>query len=47
MKQKAKGVDQWEDTVGESPTSPITEDSRSASITVRRQWGRVSILPVA
>ncbi len=47
MKQKASGVVQWEATVGESPTTPTTEASRSASIMVRRQWGRVSIRPVS
>ncbi len=47
MKQKASGVDQWDETMGESPTMPTTDSSSPAPITVRRQWGRVSIRPVS
>jgi len=46
MKQNASGVVHRELTVGESPTSPTTDDSRSEWIMARRQWGSVSILAV-
>src|SRR5664280_2610239 len=47
MKQKARGVDQWDETIDESPTMPITDASRPAPMMVRRQWGSVSIRPVS
>ena len=47
MKQNVSGVVHRELTVGESPTNPTTDDSRSAVIIALRQWGRVSIRPVS
>src|SRR3954447_6435328 len=46
MKRKPSGVCQCAPTVGESPSTPITIDSRPASEIVRRKNGSVSIRPV-